>query len=374
MGKVLVVDDENLIRETLALRLADQGYDCVEAADGEEALRFFQADSDIKISLVDIRMPRKSGLDLVAEFRSNLTREIEVIVMTGHGGVEEAVRALRLGACDFLQKPFSFDQAISAVKKCETRIREREEQEKIRRDLEESIELKTKRIEKLVRRVDSARIETLEALGVAAEQRDDDTGTHIRRIGEYAAILARKLGWSQIDAEMLRLVAMLHDVGKIGVPDAILLKPGVLTQEEFRIIQTHTTIGYEITRKSHDEVLQNAAEIALTHHERWDGGGYPQGLASEEIPIEGRIVALCDVYDALRSARPYKAPFNHAETVKIIVEGDDRTDPRHFDPDILLVFKNVATEFARIFEEFSEQSECREIGVSVPADLMRRGE
>ena len=361
MGKVLVVDDENLVRETIALRLTDQGYDCVEAADGEEALRFFQADPEIKISLVDIRMPRKSGLDLVAEFRSNLTREIEVVVMTGHGGVEEAVRALRLGASDFLQKPFSMEQAVSAVKKCEVRILEREEQEKIRRDLEESIELKTERIQTLVRRVDSARVETIEALAVAAEQRDDDTGTHIRRIGEYSAILARKLGWSQIEAEMLRLVAMLHDVGKIGVPDAILLKPGVLTQEEFRIIQAHTTIGYQITSKSNDAIMQNAAEIALSHHERWDGSGYPQGRASEDIPIEGRIVALCDVYDALRSSRPYKAPFSHAKAVKIIVEGDDRTDPRHFDPDISRAFKDVATEFSRIFDEFPDQPEPRKL-------------
>ncbi len=352
MKKILVVDDEEMVRESLVIGFSRQGYDCVEAANGEEALRIFDSDPEITVGFVDIRMPGKSGLDIISEIRDNPTRKIEIVVMTGHGGIDEAVRALRLGAFDFLQKPFTPDQAVRVLKKCESRIRERDEQERIRQELKKSVEIKTERIQSLIRQVDSARIDTVEALVAAAGQRNQDMGSHNRRVAEYSTLLAKKLGWSEGKAERLGLWAMLHDVGIIGVPDGIRLKPGPLTQEEYSIVRAHTTIGYQIITRSGGEAMQNAAEFALTHHENWDGSGYPQGLTGDDIPIGGRIIGLCDIYDALLSPRPFRAAKSHEEAVRVIVEGDGRTSPTHFDPHILEVFKNAACEFADMFENF----------------------
>jgi len=298
-------------------------------------------------------MPGKSGLDVISEFRKDPDREMEVIVMTGFGGVDSAVRALRLGAFDFLQKPFNLDHAISVLKKCESNIKERARQERIRHELEKSVEKRTERIQKLIRQVDMARTETVEALATAAEQRDEDVGSHNRRVAGYSTLLAKKLGWSETDAEMLGMWALLYDVGIIGIPDAIPLKKGPLSDEEFRLVQAHSSIGHQIITKSGGESMRSAAELALTHHERWDGSGYPQGLAGENIPEGGRIIGLCDVYDALRSRRPYRAPVSHENAVRIIIEGDSRTQPTHFDPRILEVFTNVASDFAEMFEKYS---------------------
>lgn len=355
MRKVLVVDDEQLVRETLVFRLLDHGYQCAEAKDGEEALRIFHSDPDIDVGFVDIRMPGKSGLDLIADFRKDPLRMMEVIVMTGYGGVEPAVRALRLGAFDFLQKPFDFDLAITALKKCEGRIGERKEQERIRRDLEETVRIKTEQIQSLLRQVDLARIETVEALAAAAEQRGGVSGLQSRRVAGYSASLAKELGWGEDEADTLGTLALLHDIGKIGVPDAIRLKAGPLSSEEYSVVQAHSKIGYEIITQSGGESMQTAAELALTHHERWDGSGYPQGLAGEEIPEGARIVAICDIYGALCSPQPYREPKSHDEAVRIIVDGDGRTDPAHFDPHVLDVFTGVAADFAEMDEEVENQ-------------------
>nr|MBC8158890.1 HD domain-containing protein [Alphaproteobacteria bacterium] len=183
-----------------------------------------------------------------------------------------------------------------------------------------------------------------------------DTGARIRRIGAFAGRLGEGLGWTPREVEAIRLAALLHDVGKIGVPDNILLKPGKLTDEEFRTMQMHTEIGSKIVSSSHNEIMQKAANIALSHHERWDGTGYPRRLKEREIPIEARIVALCDVYDALRSARPYKEPISHDDTVAIILEGDGRTLPEHFDPTILSLFRTGHEAFAKNYLLFSDDN------------------
>lgn len=346
--KILILDDEQPIRTMLNMRLSDFGYTCVEAADGDEGLATIARDPDISIALVDIKMPKMSGLEFISEMRSVAMRDVEIVIMTGHGGVDEAIQALRLGARDFLQKPFSFRQLLASLEKCQRVVKERVAQETLRQDLERSVEAKTARVQELVHRVDAAQVETVTALAVAAEHRDDDTGSHIRRIGEYAAMMASHLGWKGAEIDHIRLAAMLHDVGKIGVPDAILLKPGPLTAEEHRIMQAHTVIGHQITSQSRNRIMRSASEIARSHHERWDGSGYPDGAAGENIPFEARIVALADVYDALRSSRPYKEAIAHDEAVSVIVNGDGRTSPEHFDPTLIEILERHGDDFLQI--------------------------
>lgn len=346
---LLIVDDEPLLRQSLVSQLSDVGYPCVEAENGERALERFDAYLDIAIVVVDIRMPRLSGLEVIAALRRDHSRDVAVIVMTGFGGVDEAVEALRLGASDFIVKPFPFADLLAAIRKCEDAIAARERERQSRAELEEWIAAKSTRVQQLVEEIDVAQIATVETLAIAAEHRDDDTGSHIRRIGDYAAVIAGVLGWPGSRIHLLRLAAMLHDVGKIGVPDAILLKPGPLTAEEYRLMQAHTEIGYRITSQSTSELMRCAADIARSHHEKWDGSGYPSRLAGRDIPLEARIVGLCDVYDALRSVRPYKPAMHHDTALGIIVEGDGRTAPGHFDPEILDAFKTHADTIAGIF-------------------------
>lgn len=347
--KILVVDDEQPIRVAVTRRLQRLGFDCVQAADGEAAIEAAAKDRQIGVALVDIRMPGMSGLDVIAEIKSNIRSDIGFIVVTGHGGFDEAVEALRLGASDFLTKPFSSEQLEAAIRKCLDGICSNEGKLQTQRSLEAEVVEKTERITVLAQEVDSARIEALESLAIAAEHRDNDTGEHIRRIGIYAEILAQGLGWSEASTLKVRLAATLHDIGKIGVPDNILMKPGLLSEAEIATMQAHTLIGHEIVSPSTDEIMKVAAAIALSHHERWDGSGYPYKLAGEAIPIEARITAVCDVYDALRSARPYKPAMDHRAAMKVILEGDVRTRPQHFDPAVLQVFENNAQLLAEAY-------------------------
>lgn len=204
------------------------------------------------------------------------------------------------------------------------------------------------------RELENAYADTVRRLLRASRFKDQETGAHVRRLSHYVYTLAIHVGLSAEEAHVLFAAAPMHDVGKIGIPDHILRKPGPLNQKEWKIMQRHAALGASLLQGSASPLLEMARQIALTHHECWDGSGYPQGLRGEEIPLVGRLVTLADVYDALRSQRPYKPAWDHAETCAVILEGDGRTQPGHFDPYILAAFRQLHEQFATIYARFGD--------------------
>ena len=354
--RVLIVDDEGAIRDELNECLSEDGYECVEAANGEQGLDLIRRDPRIDVVLTDIRMPGRSGLDMIGTAKTEIgaDRELEFIIMTGHGGTAEAIDALQMGVIDFLEKPIDINHALHVVRRAEELVLLKRASRHYATGLEADVQSKTLAVRKLLGNLENAYGEALECLAVAAEYKDPETGNHIRRMGAYAQMIAGELGWSRERRRMILLAAPLHDAGKIGTPETILLKPAKLTADEVVIMKQHAEIGHRILAQAKHPIMLNAANIAWCHHERWDGGGYPRGLKGAETPIEARITALGDVYDALRSKRPYKPAFDQDKTVSIIVDGDGRTDPSHFDPEILEIFKSKPEIFDEIFTALAD--------------------
>lgn len=353
-SKVLVVDDESFVRSSVAGYLALKGFSCLEAANADEALDILTATENIGIILSDLKMPGKSGIDLLAEVRKRGMPDIEFLVMTGHGDTNSAIAALRHGATDYLMKPVDFTHLFNVIRDAGERFHSRRSQQTVHRELIGQVERKNMEAQALAGMLDAADEDSARHLAVAAEFRDTDTGAHNWRIGAYAAVFAELLEWPEDQCHQISLAAPLHDVGKIGIPDRILMKSSRLTSDEFNIIKNHCAIGHKILSVSHQPTMKCAAEIALCHHERWDGTGYPNGLAGDDIPVTARIVAICDVYDALRAQRPYKSPMDHEEVVRIILEGDDRTHPSHYDPALLALFRDNTHRFEAVFDQSLE--------------------
>jgi putative two-component system response regulator len=354
--KILIAEDEEEIREELVESLADDGFECVEASNGEEGLDLLRRDTEITLVLSDILMPGISGLEMIDAAQSEFgkDRDLAFIIMTGHGGTKEAIEALKLGVMDFLVKPIDLDHMLHVVRRAEEVVLLRHASRHYKAGLKVDVQTKTLEIRKLLSNLENAYRESLECLATAAEYKDPETGNHIRRIGEYAQLIAKELGWSKERQHLMFLAAPLHDVGKIGTPDGVLLKPGKLDSDEVAIMKQHAQNGYDILSHSKQPVMQAAANIARNHHERWDGGGYPRGLKGTEIPIEARITALADVYDALRSKRPYKAEFDQEKTLSIMLDGDGRTDPSHFDPELINILREMADKFDGIYSKFAD--------------------
>ena len=357
--KVLVVDDEYDIREELAEFIEGLYLKVVMAGNGEEALAKFRADPDIAIVLSDLMMPGLNGLDMLDNINTapdTKERIKRVIFMTGNGDTQSVMQAMHLGATEFLPKPVDLkrleDHVISARHDIASE-RARYANETL---LKEQVSQNEAEISALNRDIERAYAEALACLAAAAEYKDPETGQHITRIGEYAAVLAGHLDWSKERKEMIRLAAPLHDVGKVGMRDSVLLKAGPLTPQEAEHMREHPKTGYDILSMSNYAVMKMAARIALCHHERWDGTGYPQALKGSEIPIEASITSLVDVYDALRSKRPYKPAFDHERVMQIMTKGDGRTSPEHFRPDVLQVFIEAQDEMAAIFDKFKDEN------------------
>jgi len=349
--RVLVVDDQADVRSEIVECLGTEGFVCIEAESGEDGLSHLRADEDISIVVSDFLMPGKTGVEMIEAAKSEhgLNRDIEYVILTGHGGNTEVLDCLRLGVIDFLSKPIDPSLLIMVVRRAEEIALWKRNSRNYRATLETEVQQKTLEIRRLLTNLENAYSEAIKCLAVTSEYKDEETAHHSRRIGEYARLIAKQLGWPDDRQNLIELAAPLHDLGKVGTPDSILLKPGQLNPEELEVMRQHASNGYEILKSSKHPAMKMAAEIARTHHERWDGTGYPRGLKGSEIPIEGRIVAVADVYDALRSPRPYKPSFDHDKALQTMLEGDGRTQPGHFDPDLLRLIQAHGDEFDAIY-------------------------
>lgn len=348
-GKILIVDDEPSICTVICDYLRLQGYSCASANAVDSALKILETVTDVDCILSDIKMPGKTGLDLLRSVKSYWP-EMAVILFTGNAEIHTAVSSMQEGAYDFILKPIQLKQVIHSITNALEKKRLKLEVRNYQRNLEKLVLERTSQINDAMQALEVSHLDTINRLCQAAEYRDDETGYHVLRISKYCEVLARGWGLSEEDNWLLSKASPLHDIGKIGIPDSILLKPGRLTAEEFEIMKKHSEYGGEILKNANSKVLQIAETVAISHHEKWDGSGYPRGLRGEEIPLMGRITAVADVFDALTMKRCYKPPFTLEASVNIITEGRGK----HFDPRIVDIFTEHLDEFVRIQKEYSE--------------------
>lgn len=354
---VLIVDDNELNREVLSRRLLQYGYEVYVAEDGGKALKMLETHR-YGLVLLDITMPGIDGYQVLEHMKStDVLRHVPVIMITGVDDLSSTAKCIELGAEDYLPKPFNPVLLKARVSACFDKKRLHDQEHHYQEMLQTHNGKLQEQVREQVKDLSSAQLATIFAMSKLAESKDPETGAHLDRMREYCKLLSQQLSSSARHASIVdkRFVdsiyaaSPLHDIGKVGVPDHILLKPGKLDPDEWTIMKTHCAIGAETLRAVHalhpgNEFIAMGIDISQSHHEKWDGTGYPFGLSGEQIPLSARILALGDVYDALTSRRCYKEPFSHEKSLNIILEGKGG----HFDPDVVDAFLETENEFVRI--------------------------
>ena len=334
--RVLAVDDELAASKLIALMLSSPAFHCTTASSGEEALVALQGERfDAVIS--DLQMPGISGLELLTQVRRSYPH-MAFLVTTGVDDLEVGVQAMRCGADDYLVKPLRESAILVSLESALHKRQLEQEVENYRQHLEEMVVERTGRLHAALHQLENNYESTLQALGAAIDLRDSETAGHSRRVCRYSLEIARAIGWSEKQLENLARGAYLHDIGKLGIPDRILLKPGLLSVEERKLMQRHVQIGFDLVKDI--AFLSEASEIVLMHHERYDGGGYPRGLRGSEILLGARIFAIADTLDAITSDRPYRRASAFESAREIIRQ----CSGSQFDPLVVDVFLNVPEE------------------------------
>lgn len=352
--KIMVVDDEILNRKLVEAMLKPQGYEVILAVDGEDCLAKVE-ENPPDLILMDIMMPNLNGFEVVTRLKAKEKLAlIPIVMVTALQDVGDRVKALEVGADDFLTKPVDRMELRARVRSLLKVKAYNDHMVNYRQELEcevakQTLELKNANltIAEAHTKLRDASLETIFRLARAAEYKDEDTGNHIISMSRISALLAERVGLNSVVVERILYASPMHDIGKIGIPDRILTKNGPLNDEEWSIMRMHTIFGGQILEGSNIGFLRLGEVIALTHHEKWDGSGYPHGLVGNKIPLAGRIVAVADVFDALMSKRPYKPPLTFEQTVDIIKAGRGT----HFDPMVVDVFLNNLPEVIKMWED-----------------------
>jgi putative two-component system response regulator len=341
---IFIVDDEPSNLKLLDSMLHGQGYqNLVLVEDPRDVLGRYREMRPALI-LLDINMPHLNGYRVMEQLKAlNDPLLPPIVILTAQHGKEHLLRALAAGARDFISKPFDRNELLMRVRNLlDAQLAHRllHDQKTV---LEDMVRARTEELR-------HTRLQVVQRLGMAAEYRDEETGNHILRMSHTCALLARAVGWSEAACDLILNASPMHDIGKIGIPDAVMLKPGKFEPHEWEIMRTHAAIGGKLLEGDDSALMRMAREIALTHHEKWDGSGYPAGLAGEAIPQSGRIAALADVFDALTSVRPYKK----AWTIEAAVGYIEENSGKHFDPELVAVFPCELPGIVAIRERFAE--------------------
>lgn len=341
---ILIIDDEPANLKLLDKMLSGQGYqNCVFIQDPREALPSYQQQRPDLI-LLDINMPHLDGYQVMEQLVALSDPLLPpIVILTAQHSKSYLLRALAGGARDFVSKPFDRNELLM-------RVRNLLDAQLAHRMLHNHKAVLEQMVRERTEALHATRLQVVQRLGMAAEYRDEETGYHILRMSHICALLAKEIGWSEDQCDLILNASPMHDIGKIGIPDAILLKPGRFEPDEWDVMKEHAAIGARLLEGDENDLLRMAREIALTHHEKWDGSGYPNGLSGKAIPLSGRIAALADVFDALTSVRPYKKAWTVEAAVDLIKENSGK----HFDPVLVEVFLRELPRIVAIKKEFAE--------------------